>query len=685
VKRSPFDELIDRGVTAHQAGQLDKALSAYRAALRLAPKAPEALSLLGLALTHAGRLNEAESPLRRAVEHEPDQSGFRLNLVELLEATRHYEAARRQLDEVTTRTPDLARGWEKSGDIHVVLGDTQRAAADYQRALSLDPKSSTLAYKLARAHLALGALADAAQACELAAHARPGTMEVLQLRADILIAQRDWKELESFAQMWTNLHPNDAPAWQGLSQAFFQQGRYGASMDAFRHVLEHAPGNAGYLVSFGRICMQALDFDAAAAALNQAEAIARDAPEIMTAKGLLLTYLGRLEEAQKYARRCAARHPDHVPAYGLLSRLGHGRLPDDAMERLGRLVEQDTLPMEHRIRGAFALADAHDARGDVALAFAGWERANTMSRELATANDNAYDPARAEARTERLMRLFAGAPGPLDALVEGPHLIFIVGVPRSGTTLVEAMLSAHSRVFAGGERPAMPRLLEAYLAGAGSDEEYSPTDAQFTEWAAVYLRELPPLSGADYLTDKYPLNFEAVGLIARLFPAATILHVRRNPLETGLSVFAHEFAHAWPFAHRLEDIGHFYGQYAALAAHWQQVLGKRFVTIRYEELTARFEPGAKRVVETCGLDWEPQCLDFQTAARAIATPSAVQARQPVITRAGRAERYREFLAPLVQALEAAHVDLDTGALRNNPQDASPNTWQRLKKLFRIPD
>jgi len=196
------------------------------------------------------------------------------------------------------------------------------------------------------------------------------------------------------------------------------------------------------------------------------------------------------------------------------------------------------------------------------------------------------------------------------------------------------------------------------------------TDAQAERWADAYRREASGIVDVTHVTDKHPLNFEAVGLIGRLFPDAPIIHVRRNPLETGWSIYHHEFTKFWTFAHRLEDIGHYYGEYARLVAHWERTLGRRFVTVQYETLVGDFEREARRIVAWCDLDWEQRCLEFQSAERAITTFSAVQAREPVTLRNGAAEAYRNHLEPLVRSLDAAGVDLETGALRATPGGAS---------------
>jgi hypothetical protein len=211
----------------------------------------------------------------------------------------------------------------------------------------------------------------------------------------------------------------------------------------------------------------------------------------------------------------------------------------------------------------------------------------------------------------------------------------------------------------------MQQILRAYL--ALDDAEREPDAEILQEWTAAYFRELPNLGGKDHITDKHPLNFDAVGLISQLFPDATIVHVHRDPVETCLSIYCQEFNKHWAFAHRLEDIGHYYGHYLQLAAHWEQTLGKRLITVEYEDFVENFERAARSLVESCRLEWEPACLQFQHTERAIATFSTVQVRDPIQLGESRAERYAEHLAPLMSALEQAGVDPVTGSFSNEAE------------------
>jgi hypothetical protein len=180
-------------------------------------------------------------------------------------------------------------------------------------------------------------------------------------------------------------------------------------------------------------------------------------------------------------------------------------------------------------------------------------------------------------------------------------------------------------------------------------------------WREAFLRELPDLSGAIAITDKNPWNFDALGLIFELFPQARVVHVRRDPVETGLSIFRNEFPKFAAFTNRLEDIGHYYGEYARLMSHWQNVLRSRFLTIQYEDLLADFAGALPGLLQFCGLEWEEACRKFSTSDRVISTMSAVQVRQPLTGFSGRRGRYTQYLSPLISALRDARVDLQSGA------------------------
>jgi tetratricopeptide (TPR) repeat protein len=644
MKDSAFDQLVDRGVAAHQNNRFEDALSAYRRALDLKPDDAEVMSLSGLALTYLGRLGEARPALEKAVLQEPDQAGFRLNLIECLEREKEFERAAKEIDTVLSLNARLPRAWEKKGDLSARQQAFKTAAHAYASASDLDKSNPTLALKLARARAAQREFADAHTALDLADALTPNHPAVLELRAAVLAEQRDWTTLDVVTRRWINLDPRNSVAWHSLTQATFEQGLYRQSLAAYERVLEYSGRNAANLAAFGRICLYASEFERAAAALDESERRNPNHVETLAAKGLLLAYRGQFDEALGYCRRCLQLDPSYAPAYTQLTRLTKGRLSAQEIRTLLGLVENKSNPVEDRILAYFALGHGLDAEGRYDDAFDAYAAANALQIEQNRAEGILYDARLAEARTDRIIQQFAEA-AEGDLTPEGPTPVFIVGMPRSGTTLVESVLAAHSRLIAGGERPMMPQLLDRYLQLAESGKV---TPENVRALARIYLDELPASDG--FVTDKNPLNFESVGLIPILFPNAIVIHIRRDPLETGLSIFRHEFAKFWRFAHRLEDIGHYYGQYVRLVSHWERMFGERLITIQYEEFASEFAPAARELVQKCGLPWEDACEHFQQEAPTIATFSAVQAREPVVVRFGKAQSYAHHLGPIKRAL-----------------------------------
>ncbi|HKR35532.1 MAG TPA: sulfotransferase [Steroidobacteraceae bacterium] len=595
MSRSLFIETLERGVTAHQAGRLDDALKSYRAALEIRPEDPEASSLCGLALLHSGKGAEAMPLLQHAVDREPGQNGFRLNLAEGLAQT----------------------------------GKPDRAMVELGLIIATDPAN---AQALSRFYA---------------------------LESEALIARREWTKVYTNGVAWTKVDANSPGAWRMRALGAYEEGRLIEAKTAFARALSVATPTAADLTAYAGLCLKALDIDETRTALDQAEALDPDHPQMLATRALLLMYLGQFAEAEAYARRCLQRKPDFVPAYETLNRLRRGALEQADLQALTALARRPDVYLDRRIPAVFTIADAYDARGDFDAAFATYRAAHALARERDALDKRTYDVAQEAARVEQVVKLSETLPE-VAAPGNAPRPIFIVGMPRSGTTLIEAVLGAHSRVFACGERPVMRLILRAVrevAQNAGTLDEGTLQD-----WGKFYFRDLPDIGSADHVTDKHPRNIEAVGLIARMLPNAVIVHVRRNPIETCLSVYRQEFNKHWSFTHDLIHIADYYRRCAQLAARWERTLPARFVTIQYEDFVANFTSAAPQLLQACGLSGEPQCLEFQKTQRLIPTFSTVQVRSAVALGNGRAQKYQKHLGPLVAALAAAGIDLNTGAL-----------------------
>lgn len=654
-------ETIDRGNAARRSGRLGDALVLYHQALELAPNDAEASSLYGLMLLHLGKPAEAEPALRMAVEREPEHIGFRINLAELFERQGRVDDALAAFQTVTSQAPAFGRAWERLGDLSLQAQRPADALRNYERAFALEPGHHTLGLKWASTAYRARRFAEARQILARVLKAAPDDPAVFRRYVDLASAQSDWPSVEQLAIAWTRARPGDAEPWEALATAAYEQGRTREATKRYRKLMERSGRDAAHLSVYAQYCLRSSEFDEAEVALAEAEAL--DPAHVMTlsTKAFLLTYLGRFDEAEAYCRRSLALDPKHVRAYKILNQLKRGRLSDGERASLFQLSRQQSLPVEGRISASFALADCMDARNEFAEAFAAYESANRLGLERARSANTAYDHAKKAASIGEIIARFP-APGLRVTAQAGPSPIFIVGMPRSGTTIVEGVLAAHSRVFACGERGAMPQILLDHMRELRKSGSSRLPMRPSQDWVRAYWQNLPDIGGADHITDKNPFNLEAVGLIVQLFPTAKIVHVRRNPIETGLSIFRNEFLKSVAFANRLEDIGHHYGRYARLFAHWERVLPGKTTTVQYEDFVSDFARAAPALVAACGLEWEEACGGPEKRDRPIATLSTVQARERVGVHEGRARHYEPYLRPLVEALDAAGVDLTTGAL-----------------------
>lgn len=652
-------DVLEAGVAAHQARQFDEALTHYRAALKIDPNDAETLSLTGLLLVHAGNVDQGLEFLWRAVAHEPLQAGFRLNLAEGLEKAGNNSEALTQLRSATTIEPNNAQAWERSGDISALSNFAEGAASAWQRALMLNPQSVSPAFKLAQQDLSRGRFESALKHVQAAAAISPDDPALPAYRSEALTGLRDWQSLHELATSWTNSNPGEPVAWRNLARAEFELGYCQEAVNAFGRVLAISAPDALDFAAFAGLCLPTLAYDNAASALQKAEQLNPDLPEVHVQKAMLSMFYGRFDEAVKLCRRCLAIDAENTAAYSTLSRLQRGSLSNEDLQTLTR-ISRSTAILDQRIPAAFALAHALDARQEFDAAFDAYGYAHALCLERDQIEGRRFERAEFDRQARRLVASFPMERHSAERSVEWPRPIFVVGMPRSGTTLVERVIGAHSRVFACGERPTMRQILQTWLL---NDVAGTPVDDNLAQrWAAQYFLELPDIAPADHVTDKHPLNFESIGLIASLFPNAIIVDVRRNPLESCLSTYRQEFSKHWSFVHRLEDIAYYYGRYARLMAHWEKGYAGRLVSIQYEDFANDFATAAPKLIAACGLEWQPQCLDFQRTPDAIATFSTVQVRDTVKIQNGRALSYAKHLSSLMASLESLGIDLRTGRL-----------------------
>ncbi len=479
--------------------------------------------------------------------------------------------------------------------------------------------------------------------------------------------------------------PGDATARYNHGTALQAAGELRSAAAAFREAAKLAPGNADAEIGLGNALQGLARWEEAAAAFGRAIAIRPDAPEAHNNLGIVHQVLGRLVEATAAYARALELRPGYADAYANLGNVykAQGRLadaiaayeraleldpalaealsnlvgikdiaPDDPLlARLERLAEAGSLPPESAVSLHFARARIHDKLGRADEAFAAYRRGNELRGNLDRRAGIGFDADVHERLVERLIEAFTPA---FFAARQGFGIasevpVFVLGMPRSGTTLVEQIVASHAEVFGAGELPYLGQ-----VAGRAYPENLTDLDqAGARRPAESYLEQLcGHAPEARHITDKMPTNFLLIAAIALLLPKARIIHCRRDPLDTCVSCYTQNFRTGNVFATELTDLGRYYRAYERLMAHWRAATPVRLLDVRYEELVADPEEVSRAMVGFLGLEWDPNCLDFHRNPRAVATASSVQVRQPIYRSAlARWRRYEDHLGPLIAALD----------------------------------
>ena len=476
--------------------------------------------------------------------------------------------------------------------------------------------------------------------------------------------------------------------------SYVSSGDHAQAEAICREALERAPDCADAHFVLGRVLALREEFAAAAAALARSVELDPDRPAFRLSLGKCLHAQGDIEPAMRIFRDAISRFPREAALFdGLgLAALDAGDLGcaessfrtalaldetipgvslnlarskrfvafDQDARRIAVLLERTDLPDAGISDVHFALAKIHDDCRQIESASRHYLRANALIKA-----EVRFDDARHEQVVSRIIETFSAELFERCAEFGDPALapVFIVGMPRSGTTLVEQILASHSQVYGAGELPHLNRISGLVSNRLGSSLNYPASIAELDRDSAAWLGaqyvaalgELP--AGVHRVTDKLPANFLHLGLIALMLPNASIVHCSRDPLDTVLSIFCQQFENGHEWAYDAYDIAAFYAQYRRLIAHWHQCLPGRLLNVPYEQLITSQEQTSRALVEFCALEWEPGCLEFHRRGGAVGSASNWQVRQPIYTTSvARWQRYALFLPELATAMSGLAMD-----------------------------
>jgi tetratricopeptide (TPR) repeat protein len=598
--------LAAQGKTADAEAELSKVLKAE-------PSNGLAWTNLATILRKAGRGDEALGAARKAAQLEPANAEFLSNLGQMLVEDGDLEEALQRLENAVKIAPHLPAARNNIGNALRELGRLDEAEAHYNEALKRDPR-------LAITHNNLG-----------------------QLNQE----RGNYPEAFRWYEQSLKLDPRAAKTACNYASALFEVERHAEAENLFAQAAAVDPGCAEAHVGLGGQAQRRADTAAALAHYERAEKANPKLPAVHLGRASVLSNLGKFDEAQQSLRRALRSDPQAVGAYEQLVAILRGKLDTG-----DRAAMQDALNLP-RVRDAgrmslhFGLGSYFDATGEYEKAYANFKPANELQHQNWTKRGLVYSADEHTQFVDRVIGAFnkqhfeRTAGWGLDTDVP----VFVLGLPRSGTTLIEQVLASTSRVHGADELRLARESLGTLPQAVGADVTNTDAVPLLTREAvqAVATRHLSELrkhsDSAERIIDKMPENYLHIGLILTLFPNAKIIHIQRDLRDIATSCWSIHFGQI-RWANRLDDIASHFRNYRRIMAHWREVLPGRFIEVRYEAMTEDLESHARRMLEFCGLDWDDRVLEFHKTERTVRTASVAQVRQPLYKKS--VERWRNY-------------------------------------------
>ncbi len=579
------------GVTLKNLGQLDDAVASYRRTLVIKPDSAEAHSNLGVALQELGRLEDAAASYRLALEIKPDFADAHYNLGVVLQSLGQLDDAVASCRRALEINPEFAQAHYNLGNALQKLGQLEDAVVSYRRELEINPEYADVHNNLGNALSNLNRLEEAVACYRRVLEIKPNFAEV---HSNLGAAQQDLGQLES-------------------------------AVESYRRALEIKPDFAGAHSNLGGVLMELGKADEAEESLNKAIELAPDdAKSLSTA----LLYIPYKQDDPRFSQLEAV------------------------------YSRRNSLPLTERISLNFAMGKAMESIGQYDRSFSAYEEGNRLHYQ-----EHPFDEAGAEQFFESSCNIFtadlfekcAFLTGKLPPAHDERVPIFIVGMLRSGSTLIEQILASHPSIYGAGELATYEEIAKnSEKLFRNSTNEKAPM-LVLRELGQEYLDQVWKLApDARYITDKLLGNYQYLGLIHLMLPNAKIIHSIRDPMDTCFSSYAVQFTFKNEYSYDLETMGRHYIRYKKLMKHWRDVLPPgRILDVRYEDVVADPESEARRMLDYLGLPWDLACLNFHENKRAIRTASVTQVRQPIYSNSvARWRHFEKHLSPLLKIIQA---------------------------------
>jgi len=640
-------------------GQFENAEKRCKSYLERTPDDINVLGLLGVVLLKLGKITEAKPILEKTIRLEPRFSKPHEDLGMLCLHEGDSKRAVQYFNEAIRLDGSQAGAYAGLAQALGRLGEDEAASEARKRHMELSPIAQALAK--ASELLAAGQTAQAEEVCDTISKQHPSNTDILRIQARIATEDGRYSIAEGLLKRIIKLSPNDYRPHVDLGRFLGKRDRYREGADTLKRAVEL---DSSVVTTQLRLadCLSILGQSSDALdAYDAALQLDPDYSPALVGRGHMLRILGHWDEAIIAYESAIAIHPEFGNAWWSLASMKRYRFSTDQVDQMRTLVDSDDKNIESEINLHFALARTFESDNDFDDAWQHYERGNSLKR--ATVN---YDPVRTEVSHDAIIEFFDRElferKNPI--IADGPAPIFIVGMPRAGSTLLEQILASHSQVEGTSELPYIGMLSGALGGRLSNGKSYPDVLADMTpdQIASIgktylYYSENNRPQKLLRFTDKMPSNFSFVGLIQLALPNAKIIDARRHPLDACIGNYRQLFAQGKNHSYDLNECAEYFLEYVRLMAHWDEVLPGRVLRVQYEDVIDDVEGQARRLLDYCELPWESACLKYYETSRPVNTASMEQVREPIYSDAvGYWQNYeshlddlKEILAPVLPA------------------------------------
>jgi Flp pilus assembly protein TadD len=657
------------GVSLAALGNQEEAVAELKRAIKINAQAPSYHANLGEILRQSGKLDEAEHALEAAIKLDPNNAQALNNLGIIQYEKRNFKKAVDYYRQALALNPNMAEALNNLGNSSRMTGDIDGALHAYQEALTQRAVYPEVYNNLGTLLQQDRKFEEAEHALRKAIQQNPTYVEAHNNLAQLLFSQKSEVEALRILGEALKFAPKNVQTLLLTAKIQLKRSNLQAAEQAARLAINEEADNPEALTVLGQVLHETDRYDEALDVLDRALKKAPENPEALNFYGVALKSVGRLDEAREFILKALKLNDSMYGAYANLNDLvdfseGVG---DELFNRMEAIFESVPNPeAEPFLALHFAYAKALDDRGQHEKALDHYVTGGRMKRlQLDYKEDEThgfFDGIK-EAFPKEVFenRKFAG--------LDDDRPVFIVGMPRSGSTLVEQILSSHPDIYGAGEVKYLARALGQLRDRFPSLPKYPEmaakvTPAQLDIVAKNYQQALGQGAGdSKRITDKLLTNYFFLGLINLLFPKAKVINTRRDPVDTCLSGFTKLFKDDMPHSYDLGELGRYYGKYRELMEHWEKVLPEGFMTVvQYEDVVADTEKEAKRLIDFLGLPWNEKCVEFHKSDRPVKTASVAQVRKPIYkTSVQRWKKYGPGLQPLVDAIDGKAAKSDKEA------------------------